>query len=84
MQARHLMGQEKYGPIKFTHVNTLKEAREEVIDLANYALYTYIKLCLLDEDVVNMVDDIEQPTATLGTDAFVSSHEGLGGFTGDR
>lgn len=46
-QARHEMGQEKYGPVKFMTVNSIEEALAEVVDLANYARYTYIKLALL-------------------------------------
>ena len=44
---RHKMGGEKYGPGKFLTVDTLQEAIDEVVDLANYARYTYIKLMLL-------------------------------------
>lgn len=46
-QERHLMGAKKYGPVKFLRVDSLEEAAEEVVDLANYARYTFIKLRLL-------------------------------------
>ncbi len=46
-QTRHLMGQNKYGPVKFLEVNSLEMAMQEVIDLANYARYTWMKLALL-------------------------------------
>lgn len=46
-QRRHEMGHDKYGPVKFLEVNALGEAMNEVIDLANYARYTWIKLALL-------------------------------------
>lgn len=47
LQQRHIMGQEKYGPVKFLEVNSLEEAMAEVADLANYARYTWIKLALM-------------------------------------
>jgi hypothetical protein len=50
-EERHQMGQEKYGPIQFTSVDTLEAAIQEVLDLANYARYTYIKLRLLQESL---------------------------------
>lgn len=46
---RHEMGVEKYGAGKFLTVNTLEEAAYEVLDLANYARYSFIKLMLLNE-----------------------------------
>ena len=47
-QERHDLGQEKYGAGKFLGVNTLEEAMFEVIDLANYARYTFIRLMLMN------------------------------------
>lgn len=44
---RHAMGAEKYGPGKFLLVDTLEEAIDEILDLANYARYTFIKLRML-------------------------------------
>jgi hypothetical protein len=46
-QERHDAGAQKYGPFKFLGANTLEEAMEEVLDLANYARYTFIKLYLM-------------------------------------
>lgn len=46
-QARHEKGEEKYGPMTFLEVDTLEMAMEEVVDLANYARYTFIKLYML-------------------------------------
>lgn len=67
MQERHEMGQEKYGPVKFVEANTLNEAEEEVIDMANYAMYTYIKLRLLNLSI----DRLSQSADTLGAAAFM-------------
>jgi hypothetical protein len=44
-------GAEKYGAFKFLGVDTLEEAMQEVLDLANYARMTYIKLRLLKEEI---------------------------------
>jgi hypothetical protein len=52
-QERHDEGADKYGPLKFLTVNTLEEAMQEVLDLGNYARYTYIRLWLLN----HMLDD---------------------------
>jgi len=48
-------GAEKYGPAKFLEVDTLQEAMDEVLDLANYARMTYIKLFLLQESLKKIV-----------------------------
>jgi hypothetical protein len=48
---RHEMGAKKYGPGKFLTVDTIEEALQEIIDLANYARYTFIKLRLLQESL---------------------------------
>jgi hypothetical protein len=58
MQERHTKGEEKYGPIKFMEVNTLEEAMEEVVDLANYALYTFVKLFILNAQQTRIVGQI--------------------------
>jgi len=48
---RHLMGEEKYGPVKFLDVDTIEMAMEEITDLSNYARYTFIKLWLLRDSL---------------------------------
>lgn len=63
-QERHVMGAEKYGPVNFASVDTIRMAMEEVADLGNYARYTYIKLCLLRDALMD-----EMPTS-LGVDGF--------------
>lgn len=54
--ARHEMGAEKYGEVKFLEVDSLEMAMEEVIDLANYARYTFIKLYLLQRAMAKQLD----------------------------
>lgn len=46
---RWAKGAEEYGPFNFMEVNTLEMAMEEVVDLANYARMTYLKLYHLRE-----------------------------------
>lgn len=65
---RHEIGAEKYGPLKFTTLDTVEMAIEEIIDLANYARYTYVKLRLIQQSL----QGIEVPTqANLGKEGFM-------------
>lgn len=48
-QERHDLGEQKYGAGKFLTVNTVEEAMFEVVDLANYARYTYVRLSLMND-----------------------------------
>lgn len=50
-KARHEMGAEKYGPVRFAEVDSLQMAMEEVADLGNYARYTFIKLRMLQDAI---------------------------------
>jgi hypothetical protein len=50
-QARHAIGQEKYGQWTFLDADTIEMAMEEVADMMNYMRYTYIKLWLLQRFV---------------------------------
>lgn len=52
---RHEMGAEKYGPGKFLTADTLQEALEEIVDLANYARYTFIKIRALQDRLPEIV-----------------------------
>jgi hypothetical protein len=45
--ARLVMGEEQYGRTAFLNVDTLDMALEEVVDLANYAMMTFVKIRLL-------------------------------------
>jgi hypothetical protein len=50
-QQRHDKGREKYGTFTFIQMPTIEMAMGEVIDLANYARYTFIKLYLLQQQI---------------------------------
>lgn len=73
MHERHEMGQEKYGPIKFMNVNTLEEAMEEVVDLGNYALYTFMKLYVLNLQLQKILP--QEGQEPLGAASFMKSGE---------
>lgn len=73
MQQRHAMGEEKYGPIKFMEVNTLEEAMEEIADLGNYAMYTFMKLYVLNQQLQKLLP--EEGHEPLGSAAFMKSGE---------
>lgn len=70
-QDRHDRGAEKYGSLKFMEKNTLDEAMEEVVDLANYARYTFIKLYLLAEQ---MDAKMAEESPNVGPQAFSPSN----------
>ncbi len=48
-QQRLEAGEQEYGAYKFLSADVINMAKEEVIDLANYAQFIYYKLCLLEE-----------------------------------
>lgn len=68
MQDRHVMGEAKYGPIKFMEVNTLEEAMEELADLGNYTMYTFMKLYVLNQQLKKVVGETPD---MLGSQSFM-------------
>lgn len=74
---RHELGQQKYGAFSFLEKDMLQEAIYEVLDMANYARYQYIKLRMLqlylanDPSLAKFVDD--QGEIVIGTDSFKRS-----------
>lgn len=77
-QARHEMGEEKYGPVKFMTVNSIEEAMAEIVDLANYARYTYIKLALLTASAP--VESLIGPQPVINEVPIPDSIKQTGGF----
>ena len=51
IEERRQMGEEQYGQFAFLNNNTFEMAFEELADMCNYALFTYIKLRLFMEGV---------------------------------
>lgn len=66
-QARLSKGEEQYGALAFLSVDTLEEAMQEVLDLANYARFTYIKLFLLQE----YIDKVQKEHPAVDNGGFV-------------
>ena len=63
---RHEMGAKKYGAGKFLVVDTIQEALDEIVDLGNYARYTFIKLRLLQESIAaQLPPDIREASGFL-------------------
>jgi len=54
---RHAMGEKKYGDGTFLDKDTIRMAMDEAIDIANYMRYTYVKLFLMREGVMNWEGD---------------------------
>lgn len=52
-QDRHNMGAEKYGEDTYLDKDTLAMAQDELIDLANYARYSFIKLELMRQGIMD-------------------------------
>lgn len=74
-QARHEMGEVKYGAGTFLKTDTLQHALDEVTDLANYARYTYIKLRLMQLGIAEYVPngEVTEPIVDSGS----TPHQGL-------
>lgn len=73
-QERHLMGEKKYGAGTWVNVDTLEMAIEEIIDLSNYARFSFIKLRMLQE-TLGTDKSTETPlpgNEMMGKDTFMS------------
>lgn len=76
-QERHDMGEKKYGAGTWMTVDTLEMAIEEIIDLANYARFSFVRLRAMQE-LLGTDKSTEKPLegmAMLGKDAFISSQQ---------
>jgi len=63
---RHEMGEEKYGAGTWLGVDTIESAMEEILDFANYARYTFIKLGLVRDGVARIQTDAVSNTPLAG------------------
>jgi MoxR-like ATPase len=66
-QSRHEMGAEKYGHFSFLERDTIKDILEELADAANYLMYFYIKLRLIESNVDRVTPEM---TDELGVKGF--------------
>ncbi len=69
---RHVAGEEKYGPGTWLGIDTLQHAMDEVLDLGNYAKFTYIKLRMLQENLATFQADASIARAKPGYDGELS------------
>lgn len=51
---KHEMGEQKYGHGTWLGIDTMEHLKDEVVDAANYARMTYIKLCLVQDGVARI------------------------------
>lgn len=65
---RHIQGEEKYGAGTWLTIDTLQHAMDEVLDLANYARFTYVKLRLLQDNLAKFQADQSIAHAKPGYD----------------
>ena len=63
-------GRQKYGELTFLDMPTLQMAMEEVVDMANYARYTFIRLVLLQ-----LAIDKYQQKAVMSRDGFYTMEQ---------
>lgn len=56
-QERHNEGERKYGAGSWLAIDTLQHAMDEILDLGNYARFTYIKLRLLQDSLAEFQAD---------------------------
>lgn len=74
---RHVAGEEKYGAGTWLKVDTLQHAMDEVLDLANYARFTYVKLRLLQDGLAEFLSDKTVAHARPGYDGELNKiHQG--------
>lgn len=76
-QARHEVGQEKYGTFSFLEKDIFQEALMEIADCANYMRYQYIKLRMLQMAIASdpRVEDLkaEDGSVSIGINSFIPS-----------
>jgi hypothetical protein len=71
---RHETGAVKYGALKFMGADTFQEMIEEIVDIANYARYTYIKLRMYQQYMAEQTT----PPEMLGAEGFISRRKARG------
>jgi hypothetical protein len=57
-QRKHTLGAQKYSAVRFLEVDSLSMAMEEVIDMANYARFSWIKLAMLQQWAIQFEQEI--------------------------
>lgn len=68
-QQRHMDGAAKYGAFAFMGKDMIREAGEELADLANYARYAYIKLRLMELTITENQAEFDAWRQSMVTEA---------------
>lgn len=74
-QQRLSKGEAQYGSTAFLSVDTIEEAMAEIVDLSNYARFTFIKLWILRQQI----DKLVQRHPATDAKGFVSMKEFMQG-----
>lgn len=62
---RHQMGEKKYGAGTWIKVETIEEALAELLDAGNYIQFTYVKLRMLQENILEVLKSQDEPAKPL-------------------
>jgi hypothetical protein len=73
-QARHEAGQQEYGQFTFLENDIVRMMAEELADTANYCRYQFIKLMLLQNELVKQLEENGQ--SEMGAQAFKGTKKG--------
>lgn len=66
IEQRRIDGAKTYGEYKFLDNNTLDMMYEELADIVNYCLFTYVKLRMMEERIDGVIrSDSTDPDAEL-------------------
>lgn len=66
IEKRRIDGAKQYGEYKFLDNNTLDMMYEELADIVNYCLFTYVKLRMMEERIDGVIrSDSTDPDAEL-------------------
>ena len=52
-------GAKEYGPTAFVNADVFQMAKEELVDLSNYARFLYYKLSALELQITQLEEDVE-------------------------
>jgi len=59
---RHAQGADEYGPVAFLQNDTIEMLAEELLDTANYARYHFIKLLLINNQMMQEQTSFARPS----------------------
>jgi hypothetical protein len=68
---RHVEGEKKYGAGTWLGIDTLQHAMDEVLDLGNYARFTYCKLRMIQDNLATILADRSIAKAKPDYDGFL-------------